>query len=322
MHFEDADRRDLLGYQAAPALDRAAVARYALGDLALADSILAPFRAARFERIWTDLVRLALPALAVELRQGPPAGNSRLGGLPDLPPGTDWPRRGQKPLIFIAQLDLSEVRGYLRDHVLPTTGLLSFFYEADLWTSGDSPDDRGAWRVFLVNEPVLRQSPPAMPPPSGSSDDQGTTWQFEEAGVAFVPRICLPEAEHLLTERLGVGGDDYQAYYALMDELRQAHGLSGVTQLLGYPAEIQHDPFVTCQLASHGLAPQTSDDWKSDEVTRLLGVRDSWRLLLQVDSISEIGMEWADSGLLYYCVRDEDLRAREWDSTWLIMDSL
>lgn len=132
MHFDDADRRDLLGYPAAPTLDSEALARYALGELGLADSILAPFRAARFERVWTDLVRLALPALAVELRQGPPDGKSKLGGLPDLPAGTDWPRRGHKPLAFVAQLDLGEVSRYLRAPVLPTTGLLSFFYEADL----------------------------------------------------------------------------------------------------------------------------------------------------------------------------------------------
>ena len=50
-HFDDADRRDLLGYAAPPALDHEAVARYALGELALADSILAPFRAARFDRV-------------------------------------------------------------------------------------------------------------------------------------------------------------------------------------------------------------------------------------------------------------------------------
>jgi len=61
-----------------------------------------------------------------------------------------------------------------------------------------------------------------MPPSSGPGDYDPTTWRFKEASVAFVPRICLPEAEHLLTERLGVGGDDYEAYNALMDELRQA----------------------------------------------------------------------------------------------------
>ncbi len=284
-HFDDANRRELLGYPAAPTLDSEAVARYALGELALAGSILAPFRAARFERVWTDLVRLGLPALAVELRQGPPDGKSKFGGLPDLPAGTDWPRRGHKPLAFIAQLDLGEVSR-------------------------------------LLNGPLSPQSPPLVTPPAVPDDYDPATWGFEEAGVAFVPRISLPEAEHLLSEQLGVGHDDYEAYNALMDELRQAHGLSGLTQLLGYPAEIQHDPFATCQLASHGLEPQTSDDWKSDEVIRLLSARADWRLILQVDSLSEIGMEWADSGLLYYSIRDEDLRTRQWDKSWLVMESL
>jgi uncharacterized protein YwqG len=138
----------------------------------------------------------------------------------------------------------------------------------------------------------------------------------------FVPRISLPEAEHLMVERLGVGAADYEAYGALMDELRQAHGLDGVTQLLGYPAEIQHDPFITCQLAANGIDTLTIQDWKADEITRLLEARESWRLLLQVDSISEIGMEWADSGLLYYSIRNEALRAHDWDSTWLVLEDL
>lgn len=33
-------------------------------------------------------------------------------------------------------------------------------------------------------------------------------------------------------------------------------------------------------------------------------------------------MEWADSGLLYYSIRDEDLRTRQWEQSWLVMESL
>src|SRR5207237_7059928 len=35
-------------------------------------------------------------------------GASRVGGLPDLPPGVEWPRHDGKRLPFVAQLDLSE----------------------------------------------------------------------------------------------------------------------------------------------------------------------------------------------------------------------
>jgi hypothetical protein len=53
---------------------------------------------------------------------------------------------------------------------------------------------------------------------------------------------------------------------------------------------------VICQLASHGLEPESTEAWKSAQVTRLLDAQESWRLLFQVDSISEIDTEWADSG--------------------------
>ena len=70
------------------------------------------------------------------------------------------------------------------------------------------------------------------------------------------------------------------------------------------------------------MNPPTERDWASEEVDRLLQLRANWRLLLQVDSISEIGMDWADSGLLYYCMQDEDMQARDWNRSWLVMDSL
>ncbi|TMF28248.1 MAG: DUF1963 domain-containing protein, partial [Chloroflexi bacterium] len=70
----------------------------------------------------------------------------------------------------------------------------------------------------------------------------------------------------------------------------------------------QHDPFITTQLASHGIG-DAEVEWESNDVMGLLGARSAWRLLLQVDSISEIGMDWADGGLLYYSIRDTDLHA-------------
>jgi len=331
VQYLEAERRELLGYSAAPILDQAAVVRYALGDRSLAGQILAPFQPGRFERIWSDLSGLARPALALEIRDGPAHGRSKLGGLPDLPSGTDWPRRGEKPLAFIGQLDLAEVHEHLRDPAVPPAGLLSFFSEADRWTSGGSPEDRGAWRVLLLDGPFSRQSPPELAPATAPPGYDPATWGFEEAGVVFAPRISLPETEHVLLEPFEMSDGDWEPYGALVDELRKAHGppelrdgsnLPDLTQFLGYPAEIQHDPFMTSQLAFHGLDPGTETEWASDDVTRLLKARAPWRLLLQVDTIPDIGMNWADNGLLYYCIRDEDLRARQCDNSWLIMESL
>jgi uncharacterized protein YwqG len=300
------------------------VQRYARGETELAGAILEPFRTERLEAIWSNLVAIARPALSIEVQRGAPSRRTKLGGLPDLPDGAEWPRRGQKPLSFVAQIDLEEVHDYLRDPALPETGLLSFFYEADLWTSGHSPQHEGAWRVLLLNGPLSRQSPPAASPREVPDYYDPSVWGYEEAGVKFVPRVSLPEAEHLLAVRAGIGPDDYEVYGALMDELRHGHGLSGLTQLLGYPAEIQHDPFITTQLVANRVDTLrlSPENWRSEQITHLLEEREPWRLLLQVGSSNEIGMEWADSGVVYYCIRDQDLRAKEWDRVWLVMEDL
>lgn len=59
-------------------------------------------------------------------------GTTKLGGHPDLPPGTKWPRVHGEPLTFVAQVRLEElVRHLPEDSPLPAAGLLSFFLAAD-----------------------------------------------------------------------------------------------------------------------------------------------------------------------------------------------
>src|SRR5262245_49418102 len=81
-------------------------------------------------------IRLVPQVAAEEL----PLGASRIGGCPDLPKGTNWPRRSDaagedpaewednSPLRFIMQVNLAEVAPFDVADVLPKTGLLSFFY--------------------------------------------------------------------------------------------------------------------------------------------------------------------------------------------------
>lgn len=63
-------------------------------------------------------------------------GRSFLGGLPFLPPGLKWPTINEKGkrvgLIFLGQIDLSDVPAFDRRHALPEAGVLYFFYK-DNW---------------------------------------------------------------------------------------------------------------------------------------------------------------------------------------------
>ena len=57
------------------------------------------------------------------------AGRSRLGGLPDVPAGWQWP----EGLTFLGQIDLKAMANYDQNKVLPASGILLFFINDYGW---------------------------------------------------------------------------------------------------------------------------------------------------------------------------------------------
>ena len=83
---------------------------------------------AYFERIAQRAVWM-IPKRVDERRLA--LGLTKLGGHPELPAKTKWPRVEGEPLTFLAQIALAEFVGLLPDGALPTDGLLSFFMGND-----------------------------------------------------------------------------------------------------------------------------------------------------------------------------------------------
>lgn len=48
------------------------------------------------------------------------------------------------------------------------------------------------------------------------------------------------------------------------------------------------------------------------------GVYD-WILLLQIDSEEEIGFMWGDVGRLYFWIREKDLKEKNFENSWVIL---
>src|SRR5688572_22849831 len=74
----------------------------------------------------------------------PTAVDCRLGGLPLLPAGAEWPHRGGRPLAFIGQLDLAELEACSPGlhPFMARGGLLALFYDLEEQPWGCSPTHR------------------------------------------------------------------------------------------------------------------------------------------------------------------------------------
>jgi hypothetical protein len=121
------------------------------------------------------LLELALPSI----RLLPGTGRSHLGGTAELPLETEWPDRNGSPLSLIAQLFLDEL--VLHDHegLLPRSGSLVFFYDAEEQPLGFDPADRWGFAVVFV-------------PPDAATEDRSSGEVFPRLQLAARAELTLP----------------------------------------------------------------------------------------------------------------------------------
>jgi uncharacterized protein YwqG len=263
---------------------------------------------------------MGLARTSIRLHASPSAadalqmGATRLGGEPDLPEPMAWPSFHERPLSFIAQINLADTAPLDGDRILPDTGLLSFFYDAERSPWGFDPAHSGGWAVLFTppgDRLVRRRNPES---PSG----QGIFMPCALRGEVEVTYAPWESAE---VEGLGLTFEERLAYGEAMDK-QDGDVMSGeggtIHRLLGHPDPIQGDMQIECQLVTNGLncGGAMGDDPRAAALAP--GAVD-WRLLLQVDSDDQAGVMWGDVGRLYYWIRKEDLAARAWDATWLIL---
>jgi hypothetical protein len=136
---------------------------------------------------------VALARDAVMLIADEHAHACRIGGAPDLSPDLAWPRREDRPLAFIAQLDCGALRHAGRPDWLPNAGMLFFFYDLVEQPWGFDPADRGSWAV--LHDPNGRAQT-IRTWPDGLDDDpdrQLVATSYRAAGLHSMPgmrRIC------------------------------------------------------------------------------------------------------------------------------------
>jgi uncharacterized protein YwqG len=231
--------------------------------------------------------------------------NSKLGGKPLLPPEFEWPRR-EKPITFLGQFELDEVASGLDDIPLPTTGLLSYFYDYENMPWGYDPKDKGGGQLFYFSDVALLEE--RVPPEEIELDDA-----FRD--VRLLPKLglSLPDPWSPEIRALQLTESEVNAYVSIFPEGVPRHQVGGLPAIIQNPMEIQ------CQLVTNDVYCGNSTHFNDPRAKVLAADAADWILLLQIDSDDDADMMWGDCGRLYVWIRRQDLAARRFDKTWTIL---
>lgn len=231
------------------------------------------------------LLRPCLPLTPETLAPDQPddPAESKLGGLPLMPPPHDWPRTSSgRPMVFVGQLNFARLAAELAGTGepvpadMPRAGLLQLFSGWRDWdpTSPTPPDD--IWRTRWLPSP----EPPAAPA-SPPENTELLPAHFLHATAAR----SLPETGDI-AKPAALFHDDPACLEAYDDLLSILFAHSGEGQLLG-----------------HGC-------WDADP-RRSLDSPDSWRLLWQLHG--RFVLEVGDTGPIYILISASDLAAGRFD---------
>ncbi|WP_302163145.1 YwqG family protein [uncultured Fusobacterium sp.] len=256
-----------------------------------------------------------------------PKGTSKIGGKPDLPKDFQWfYYKGEdykkivenRPLSFLMQINCEEVHKYDKESLLPEKGMLYFFYELFTMTWGFSPQDRGSAKVFYYDGEIEALVPVDFP------EDMEKDCIIPESKINFESMNDYPI--------------DFLDYYDPDDsdeemerkekefekELEELGYKTDTTKLLGHPELIQGEYWEECEGVArkniyYGSAPIK---YGSDEVKKSIkeNAKD-WILLMQMSEleIGDYGLYFGDSGKIYFNIRKEDLKNKNFDNVWLTL---
>jgi uncharacterized protein YwqG len=265
-----------------------------------------------------------------------PVGASKLGGQPDLPPGWAWPTTTlPRPssvapgvakswsgavlppddviaLPFIAQICLADVHPYDTEALLPPSGILYFFYNP-VYYVGVPYAKPGGWQVLYYNgdlSQLERIAPPRAIPPQAT---------YQTCALTFSAEPTLPQVETCYigeTEdspaKIVLTPDEWEVYAELRYDLRANQSIH---QMLGYADDTQ--PYAM-ENPYREARPTFWPDLPAWEQLTPAEQQREWeqgRLLLQL-SEQDNGMRFGRDGRLFFFIREQDLRSRNFAHVW------
>jgi uncharacterized protein YwqG len=264
-----------------------------------------------------ELIKLIKPGLQLDIQPIEIAqqqvGNSRIGGIPDLPDYIEWPFFEGQPHAFVAQINLGEIPDFSGRKLLPDTGLLYFFFEPTHDFGRLLPPESQQFTVFFLDKPVANLAPRKPP------DTLAARWHFRNSEVKFVVKETFPR---LSIDPLSGSFYDYVAPLDVRFDISEFvyDAMPRGHRMLSHSRPVEGTFESECE---HRRLRNAHPELDRNEFSEIFpqGVK-NWELLLCVPSDGRLRIEWVgDLPIIYFMIHHQDLQTRNFAQTWLGFES-
>ncbi|MEM9953445.1 MAG: YwqG family protein [Chloroflexota bacterium] len=235
-------------------------------------------------------------------------GNTRIGGVPDLPTTIEWAKTDNGYMSFLAQINLAELP-QLPDSPLPEHGMLYFFHEYDASFSGKH---HVSYSDSMKNE--LRKS---------NNLANGTQVSYSPFSVKISDSYYLPdslEKANTLADFANLG--------MKLNEANFQHWLIDIwnpfaSKFFDWYYDKTDNPDVSMILGQHSfLRPYLLHEAERVRLQKSYSYKPSqvdlkyWIILLQLGSHEKSNMVWHDAGFFDFAIHTDDLAKRDFSKTF------
>lgn len=271
------------------------------------------FEKYQLNRVWTFLEPTLKNSIHITPKPTEDAlittGSSKFGGSPDLPENIDWFEYKQKPMSFLAQINLTETAEFDTDSKLPKKGILYFFYDAEQDAWGFDPKDKDGSKVFFYDGDTSKLERKEKP---NNLDKEA---YFNGCTLDFKSSISMLDYQSSLMDDFTLEDEEEGSYENLIDEIYEYE----IFKLLGHSNNIQGGMELECELVTNGINCGSPEGYRSSKRKELEKNAALWHLLFQFDSSDDTGAMWGDSGRIYYWIRENDLQEKKFENSWAIL---
>lgn len=252
-----------------------------------------------------------------------PIGQSKIGGYPDVKEGFKFPSNDSGYLTFIMQVNLEEVVIFDKNQTLPQKGMLYFFFDTIEQPLFDDENYEKGWSVIYEEDTIIEELQRTEYP-----EDEDSVI-LNESAIRFISNITIPNPyedisfnEHLDIEDREIL-DKIFSVHLLLPRLAHTDIISVILQdpftvykkpfhhLLGNAKSIQSDTLAECVdiYYKHRGCLLSNDE--------LLEKTKGWTLLLQFDGENDDELDYEVWGKLYFYIKEEDLKNKQFHKTYL-----